>query len=170
MCYYYCKPGHVIRNYKKLHNQNQRFPSARIASSNPSVQFFTDELARFYLYQESLKSPSTPVTAIVELGNPNTCLVSSLSSEWVIDSGATYHMIGNSSLFSTFQSQPTTSIVTLADGSQSCVLGSDTIFPTPTPLSSVLSLPDFSFNLVSVSKLTRACKCNVSFFNDFCLI
>ena len=79
-------------------------------------------------------------------------------------------MIGNSSLFSTFQSQLSPSIVTLADGSQSCVLGSGTIVPTPSiPLTSVLSLPNFSFNLMSVSKLTRALKCYILFFPDFCL-
>ena len=79
-------------------------------------------------------------------------------------------MIGNSSLFSTFQSQPSSSTITLADESQSCVLGSSTIFPTPSiPISSVLSLSNFSFNLVSVSKLTRALKCCVSLFPDYCL-
>ena len=99
-------------------------------------------------------------------------------------------MTSNSSLFSTFQSQSSPSTVTLADGSQSCVLGLGTIFPTPSiPLSSVLSLPNFSFNLISVSKLTRvvlslhncsfnlvsvskltqALKCCVSFFLEYCL-
>ena len=43
-----------------------------------------------------------PITAIVESGNPNTCLVSSSSSEWVIDTDATNHMTGNSNMFSTF--------------------------------------------------------------------
>ena len=42
--------------------------------------------------------------------------------------------------------------------------------PTPSiPLTSVLSLPNFSFNLMSVSKLTRTLKCYISFFPDFCL-
>ena len=42
--------------------------------------------------------------------------------------------------------------------------------PTPSiPLTSVLSLPNFFFNLMSVSKLTRALKCYISFFPDFCL-
>ena len=107
-----------------------------------------------------MKSPSTPIIAIVELGNSNKCLVSSSSSEWVIDSGAIVHMTGDSSIFSTFQSQPSTSTVILADGSQSCVLGLDTIFPIPfISLSYVLSLPILSFNLMSVSKLTRVLKC-----------
>ena len=98
--------------------------------------------------------------------SPTKCLVSSSFFEWVIDSEATYHLTGNSSLFSTFQSQPSTSTVTLEDGSQSCVLGSSTIVPIPSlPLKPVLSLPDFSFNLMSISKLTRALKCFISFFS-----
>ena len=112
----------MIRDCKKRHNRNQKFQSAHIASttkaSDQSIQFSAAELARFQLYQDSLRSSSTPITAIAESGNPNKCLVSS-SSKWVIDSGATDHMTGNSSLFSTFQSQPSPSTVTLADGSHS---------------------------------------------------
>ena len=49
-------------------------------------------------------------------------------------------------------------------------LGQTQIVPTPSiPLTSVLSLPKFSFNLMSVSKLTRTLKCYISFFPDFCL-
>ena len=157
------------RDCKKRHNRNQKFQSAHITStteaSDQSVQFSTAELARFQLYQDLSRSPSTHITAIAKSGNPNKCLVSSSSSEWVIDSGAIAHMTGNSSLFSTFQSQPSPSTVTLANGSHSCVLGLDTIVPTPSiPLTSVLSLPNFSFNLMYVSKLTRAFKCYISFF------
>ena len=42
--------------------------------------------------------------------------------------------------------------------------------PTPSiPLTSVLSLPNFSFNLMSVIKLTQTLKCYISLFPDFCL-
>ena len=174
VCYYYHKHVHVIRDYKKRQSRNQSFSSAHVSStseaSDQSVQFIEEELARFHLYEESLKSPSTLITVITKSGNPNKCLVSSSSSEWVIDSGVTDHMTGNYSLFSTFQSHPSASSITLANGSQSCVLGSDTIFPTPSlPLSSVLNLPNFSLNLISLSKLTRALKCYISFFPGFCL-
>ena len=104
------------------------------------------------------------------LGNPNTCLISS-SSKWVIDSRATYHMIGNFSLFTTFQPHSSTSIVTLANGSTSCVFGSETIYPTPLiTLTSVLSLPQLSFNLIFVSKLTITLNRSILFFPDYCLI
>ena len=96
----------MIQDCKKWQSRNQRNLFAHVASTNEasdqSIQFTTKELARFHLYQESLKSPSTPMTAIVESSNPKQCLVSSSSSEWVIDSRATDHMTGNSSLFFTF--------------------------------------------------------------------
>ena len=79
-------------------------------------------------------------------------------------------MKGNSSIFSTFQSHPSTSSVIVANGSQSSVLGSGTICPNPSlPLPFVLSLPNFSFNLMSMSKLTQALKCYILFFPDFYL-
>ena len=80
-------------------------------------------------------------------------------------------MTGNSSLFTTFQSHPSTFTDTLADGLTSCVLRSGTIHLTPLiTLTFVMSLPQFSFNLISVSKLTRTLNCNISFFPDYCLI
>ena len=79
-------------------------------------------------------------------------------------------MTGNSSLFTMFQSYLSTSIVTLVDGSTSCVLRLGTIHPTLITLTPILSLPQFFFNLISVSKLTRTVNCSISFFPDYCLI
>ena len=68
-------------------------------------------------------------------------------------------------------SHSSTSTVTFADGSTSCVLGSRTIHPTPLiTLTSVMSLSQFSFNLIFVSKLTRTLNCSISFFPNHCLI
>ncbi|XP_071923252.1 uncharacterized protein [Coffea arabica] len=175
VCHYCHKSGHIKRDCKRLQYKNQRTQSAHIASTNDaiihekSVTISTNEFAKFSQYQESLKSSSTPVTPITESGKPNTCIVSSFS-KWVIDSGATDHMTGNSSLFSTFQPHTSASIVTLADGSKSRVLGSGSVNPTPLiSLSSVLSLPELSFNLISMSKLIRALNCSTQFFPDYCL-
>ena len=100
----------------------------------------------------------------------NTCFISS-SSTWIIDSRATNHMTSNSSLFTTFESYPSTTTVILVDESASCVLGSGTIHPTPLiTLTSVISLPQFSFNLIFVSKLTGTLNYSISFFPNYCLI
>ncbi|KAL5838389.1 hypothetical protein ACOSQ3_015558 [Xanthoceras sorbifolium] len=173
VCHYCHKPGHMKRDCRKLQYKNQKAHSAHVASTNDhyekSVFISADEFAKFSQYQKSLKYSSPSVTAIADSGKPNACFLSS-SSKWVIDSGATDYMTGNYGLFSTFQSHTTTSTVTLADGSPSCVRGCGTITPTPSlPLSSVLHLPNLSFNLVSVSQLTRNLHCCILFFPDHCL-
>lgn len=78
-------------------------------------------------------------------------------------------MTGNPELFHTSNSNSSLPKVTLADGSASRVLGSGSVAVTPSiSLSNVLSLPHFSFNLLSVSKLTRALNCCVSFYPTHC--
>ena len=150
LCYYCHSLGHVRRKCKRLQRKNRRFQSSQ--------------------YQKSLKFVSTFITTLVESGKTNTCFISS-SSTWVIDSGAIDHMIGNSSLFTTLQSYPSTSIITLVDESTSCVLGSGTIhLISLITLTSVTSLTQFSFNLISVSKLIHTLNCSNSFFPDYCLI
>ena len=139
VCHYCHNLRHVRQNGRKLQNKNQRFQSVH--------------------HQKSLKSASTYISTLIESGKTNTCFIFS-SSTWVIDSGAIDHMTGNSSLFTTFQSHPSISTVTLTDGSTSCILGSRTIHPTSLiTLTSVLSLPRFSYNLIYVSKLTRTNHC-----------
>ena len=76
-------------------------------------------------------------------------------------------MTGNSCFFTTFHSHPSTSTVTLVDRSTSYVLGSGIIHPTPLiTLTYAMSLPKFSLNLISVSKLTRTPNYSISFFLD----
>ncbi|XP_073158713.1 uncharacterized protein [Henckelia pumila] len=71
VCHYCHKPGHMKRDCGKL--QNKKPQSAYIASTNgTSEQFVTvpaDEYVKFSQYQESLKSSSTPITAIAESGS-----------------------------------------------------------------------------------------------------
>ena len=112
----------------------------------------------------------TYISTLVESGKTNTCFISS-SSTWFIDYGVTNHMTGNSSLFTTFQSHPSTSTVTLADRLTSCVLESGTIHLTPLiTLTLVISLQQFSFNLISMSKPTRTHNYSILFFPNHCLI
>ena len=95
---------------------------------------------------------STPISTLAKSGK--TCLVSS-SNKWIIDSGATDHMIGNHKTFSTFRTHSTPPVI-VADGSTYEIKGSGTVKPTSSiTLSSVLNLPNLAFNLISISKLTK---------------
>ena len=121
VCHYCHNPGHVRQNCRKLQNKNQRFQSVH--------------------HQKSLQSASTSFSTLVESSKTNTCFIS-FSSTWVIDFGAIDHMTGNSSLFTTFQSDLSTSTVIIVNGSTSCVLGLETIHSTSLiTLTSVISLP-----------------------------
>ena len=81
VCYYCHNPDHVHRKCRRLQCKNRRFESSK--------------------YQKSLKSASISITRLIESSKTNTYFISS-SSTWVIDSGGTDYMTGNSSLYITF--------------------------------------------------------------------
>ena len=115
-----------------MQNENRRLQFAYVVVTNDvseqSVVVLAYELAKFSLYHQSLNSNSTPLTTLAESGKPYRCLIS-FTSKWVIDFGAINHMIGNSSLFSTFNH--TFLLLLLPYQMGQCVLGSGIIHPTP---------------------------------------
>lgn len=90
------------------------------------------------------------------------------TSKWVIDSGATDHMSGNSRLFTDLKMYEHDQAVILADGSQSNVQGTGNINISP-PLKSALFIPSLSYNLLSVSQLTKSMNYSISFFPKKCV-
>ena len=136
-----------------------------------SYRIKIEDFILFIIRNHSLKFASTSITTLVELGKTNTCFISS-SSTWVINFGAIDYVTCNSSFFTTFKLHPSTSTITLADRSTYCVLRSEIIHPTPLiTLTYVMSLSQFSFNLIFVSKFTHTLNYSISFFfPDYCLI
>jgi len=85
-------------------------------------------------------------------------------SPWIIDSGASDHIAGNGSLFSSISSNKNPHFITLADGSRVAAKGIGHASPTTSlSLSSVLFIPGCPFNLISLSQLTRSHNCSVTF-------
>ena len=73
---------------------------------------------------------------------------------WIVDTGALDHMTYNSKLFTHLHSLNTPVHITLPDGSHKTVTHSGSVILSPhLTLSHVLYVPDFKFNLISVSKL-----------------
>jgi len=93
---------------------------------------------------------------------------SSSPGPWVFDSGATDHITGNKSLFSSLSSTNPLPSVTLADGSRvsSHGVGTVKLFPSLS-IDNVPYVPRSPFNLLSISRLTRSLDCVVSFTNNF---
>ena len=86
---------------------------------------------------------------------------------WVIDTGATDHIVHSIHLFTKFTT--VSCVVALPNGEIAMVthIGSITL-SSILILHNVLCVPSFSFNLLSVSQLTKSCSCCLVYLSNFC--
>ncbi|KAJ9671261.1 hypothetical protein PVL29_027310 [Vitis rotundifolia] len=115
-------------------------------------------------YDQATKSAS-----VAQTGNASTCLTHTSSlGPWILDSGASNHISGNKDLFSSIATTFALPTVILANGSQTMAKGIGLAHPLPSlPLTSVLYTPECSFNLISISKITRTLNSSITFFDKF---
>ncbi|KAF3679503.1 putative chalcone--flavonone isomerase-like [Capsicum annuum] len=86
---------------------------------------------------------------------------------WVVDSSASDHISGDKSLLSDIVYSQSLPAITLANGIRTEPKGVGQAKPlSSVTLNSVLYVPGCPFNLVSVSRLTRALDCSITFFDD----
>jgi len=94
-----------------------------------------------------------------------------ITSEWIVDSGATHHIAASKYLLTNDNTRkeskdtvhlPTGDKILISHTCHASLFGIEVI-------KGVLYVPDFKFNLLSVSKLTRELRCSVNFFPDFVL-
>ena len=89
---------------------------------------------------------------------------------WVLDTGATDHIVHSVDLFTKITSS-ITSFVQLPNGERVVVTHIGTIQVTPSLiLENVLCVPSFTFNLISISQLTRSLSCCFIFLSNLCYI
>ena len=89
---------------------------------------------------------------------------------WVLDTGATDHIIHSTSLFTNLTSS-ISSFVHLPNDEKVLVTHIGTVQLTPTLiLENVICVPAFSFNLISVSKFTKSLSCCLVFLSTYCFI
>ena len=109
----------------------------------------------------------------VNMTSITACLMSnSFSQDWSIDSGATHHVTTHKqSLLKSYElNKSQKNQVHLPTGDRVDVdhIGEFTIFGDEV-VKNVLHVPDFKFNMLSVSKMTKELSCFVSFYPDFCV-
>ena len=91
-------------------------------------------------------------------------------TDWTLDSGATDHMVHFISFFKTITSTVQIS-VRLPNGDMAKVTHIGTMQVSASLiLENVLCIPSFSFNLVSISKLTQNPYCCCIFLSHYCFI
>lgn len=97
--------------------------------------------------------------------------------DWVIDSGATQHMVKEKSSFEKLDQTFETKVIT-ANGEEISVRGKGIIKlpihtrngPSHVEFSEVLWIPDLKDNLISVAKLVERGKCDVVFDRNYCTL
>ena len=89
---------------------------------------------------------------------------------WIIDSGASSHVCSDLAMFT--ELTPVTDVnVTLPNGTRVPITHTGVIHITDAlVLHNVLHVPDFQFNLISVSNLLKTLFCSAHFFSDVCLL
>ena len=98
----------------------------------------------------------------------NTSHVSSY--DWILDSGATDHMVHSIHFFTSVTS-PVHISVRLPNGDMVKVTHVGTVKISATlTLENVLCIPTFSFNLISISKLTQNPSCCCIFLSHYCFL
>ncbi|CAM8888862.1 unnamed protein product [Rhodiola kirilowii] len=91
--------------------------------------------------------------------------------EWVIDSGATDHFACNIDMFFDIHKVSSTCTVSLPNGKTTLVkLVGKVALTDNIVLHEVYYVPEFQFNLISVSKLTASSNCSIEFTKDICAI
>uniref|UniRef100_A0A2N9IER4 Reverse transcriptase Ty1/copia-type domain-containing protein n=1 Tax=Fagus sylvatica TaxID=28930 RepID=A0A2N9IER4_FAGSY len=192
ICHHCGVVGHLKARCFKLHpelrqtvhkNRPPNFSSTRTATiaettgNFAALSDFSRLQAQIGQLQDQLGSlaaqahdtPIAPTTTIAT-GTPTAFHVRSGEPIWVLDSGANDHMTGESSIFSS-PLIPVTQSVSLADGSTSHISHKGDVFlSSDITLSSVLHIPNFAFNLLSVSHLAKSLNCAVIFLPFHCLL
>ena len=89
-------------------------------------------------------------------GKPFCFLTSFKNEDWIIDNGASGHITSHLHLLTSVKQLKTPGFITMPNGKQSRIAHIGSVQLTPSLLlSNVLHVPDFQFNLLSVSKLCR---------------
>jgi len=91
-------------------------------------------------------------------------------SSWIIDTGATDHMVNSISYFTTI-SVVESRYVKLPNGQLALITHIGTVrISQELTLHDVLCVPSFSFNLISVSKLIQTLHCCLIFLGSYCFM
>ncbi|XP_019236310.1 PREDICTED: uncharacterized protein LOC109216595 [Nicotiana attenuata] len=138
--------------------------------SQGMLNFFTDEQNNQIM--KMISKDKSEEHAANMAGNANSQSLEDLGDYWIVDTGATDHMASNSEMLKTMTGLPDSSKgnVNLPNGKTVPIICKGIYKLTDHDvIHDVLCVPDFKYNLLSVSKLTKELQCSVNFFPTFCV-
>jgi len=163
--------GRVTKNYQQQ------------APKNQDLRFSPQLQALLALIQQPNNDTSAPSTSCVNqigsmssstttgiCGNSLICSIKNSYVPWILDSGATDHVSSSLHNFSSYISI-SPMVVKLPNGQHVTTTHSGVVkFSESLFLVDVLYIPNFNFDLISVSKLVSSLKCELIFSHSSCII
>ncbi|KAL5818430.1 hypothetical protein ACOSQ4_022272 [Xanthoceras sorbifolium] len=171
-CDYCHRPGHTKAKCYKLHGYPSKQVNSASTTDAPSINQSELHQLTSEQYQQlvSILNLNT-VQPTANLAGDFICCSSFIpSSSWVIDTGASDHITSSIHYLSHVIPVSSHKPVQLPNREFSHIshIGRATLSDKIT-LNNVLCVPDFHFNLLSVSKITKSLNCAVIFFHGFCV-
>ncbi|XP_070031786.1 uncharacterized protein [Nicotiana tomentosiformis] len=148
------------------------FNQAQIAPGKIPVPFFTQEKYQQIIHllnkgdEEGSSSKASSAGILISLVSEY------VNHNWIVDTGASNHMTTNLQMLNSYQQIPTSQRSKVHLPTRTTVLvshkGNSTVLKDK-DISNVLYIPDFQYNLLSFSQLTKELQCLVAFFPDLCV-
>ncbi|XP_076905318.1 uncharacterized protein LOC143561047 [Bidens hawaiensis] len=149
--------------------QEKRKPSAACVEGETSkIPGLTNEQ-----YQQFVKIFGDKVNTTKEETAPVANMAGNIGQggKWVIDSGATEHIIYNDFFLKNKIKKHYEPPVVIPNGDSIAVEGrGEHVLPNGITIKVVFHFPEFKCNLLSVSKLSQELQCAVTFFPNFCVM
>ena len=140
--------------------------AAKGSLSTPPEVILMPNKYKEYLHRTQV-AKSASISSFAQFGNTSTCLSHSFGP-WIFYSGAYDHIYCNKDLFSSLTITIPLPTIILANGSQTMTKGIGSTCSLPSiPLTSVIYVYDYPFNLISISKLTCDLNCLITFSDNF---
>lgn len=113
---------------------------------------------------------TSAMIAITGNGGKSFCVSTPVSNNtWIIDSGASNHMIVNSRQITKVKPS-LQKFVSIANGDEALIIGEGSLTLSDTlNLDDVLVVPSLGYNLLSISQIATTLSCIVIFWPNFCL-
>ncbi|XP_058783503.1 uncharacterized protein LOC131658196 [Vicia villosa] len=173
------KPDGAVNNYTTAHDKSDTHSSddsEANAQVNSGLAFTPEQhKALLALLQDASNLQSHSINHLTSQTNPSSGIICAIPNSFhpetfVLDTGATDHVCFTQNYFQCLkQIKPIT--IKLPNGSLVTTKFSGTIkFTDSFYITDVLYMPEFSFNLISVPKLTKTLNCQLMFTDVNCVI
>nr|XP_016498339.1 PREDICTED: uncharacterized protein LOC107817075 [Nicotiana tabacum] len=163
-----------VSNYGSQSSEAQNNSLGSSTLSSPA-QFFTPEQYRQILQILNKGKDVEPVansTTTRITDNTHAFMSSLVNHKWIIDTGASNHMVHSLNLLDSYKelSETDKNKVYLPTGEKVIITHTGICsFFRDKKVQNILHIPEFKYNLLLVSKITKELRCMVAFFPDFCV-